>query len=148
MFQIGTFQALAAGKYDSTTPMKKLLEHGDFGVGTFQDLNGEMVVVDGKIYQGDSFGDANILAPDTTTPFGCVEWFKADITIPITKPMASNELMALIDSKVGNPEAMLALRIDGRFTNTTLRAFRPQFKPYMPLAKLAMAMKPDSSTRP
>jgi acetolactate decarboxylase len=27
------------------------LEHGDFGLGTFANLDGEMVVLDGRVYQ-------------------------------------------------------------------------------------------------
>ena len=39
-----------AGVYDREVGVQTLLEQGDFGLGTFADLDGEMVVVDGRAY--------------------------------------------------------------------------------------------------
>jgi len=43
MFQIGTFGALSAGRYDGIEPIGLLGKHGDFGVGTFDRLDCEMI---------------------------------------------------------------------------------------------------------
>ena len=51
VFQVSTSGALVAGVYDREVSVRTLLEHGDFGLGTFADLDGEMVVVDGRAYQ-------------------------------------------------------------------------------------------------
>ena len=51
VFQVSTSGALVAGVYDREVSVQTLLEHGNFGLGTFADLDGEMVVVDGHVYQ-------------------------------------------------------------------------------------------------
>jgi acetolactate decarboxylase len=49
LFQISTSGALVAGVSDRAVSVRTILEHGDFGLGTFADLDGEMVVVDGRV---------------------------------------------------------------------------------------------------
>src|SRR5512147_942995 len=49
--------ALVEGFYVENTTMAAIKEHGDFGLGTFNYLDGEMVVLDGNVYQIRSDGD-------------------------------------------------------------------------------------------
>jgi acetolactate decarboxylase len=51
LYQISTSSALVEGVYSGSVCSSVLLEHGDFGLGTFEDLDGEMVILDGQIYQ-------------------------------------------------------------------------------------------------
>src|SRR5260370_28437167 len=51
LFQVSTSGALVAGVYSRAVSVRTILDHGDFGLGTFADLDGEMVVVDGRVYQ-------------------------------------------------------------------------------------------------
>jgi acetolactate decarboxylase len=51
LFQVSTSGALVAGVYDREVSVKSILEHGDFGLGTFANLDGEMVVLDGRAFQ-------------------------------------------------------------------------------------------------
>jgi acetolactate decarboxylase len=43
--------ALMKGLYEKDTTIANIKKHGDFGLGTFNDLNGEMVMLDGIVYQ-------------------------------------------------------------------------------------------------
>lgn len=51
LYQISTSTALVEGVYSGSVSSSVLLEHGDFGLGTFEGLDGEMVILDGQIYQ-------------------------------------------------------------------------------------------------
>jgi Alpha-acetolactate decarboxylase len=51
MYQISTSTALVEGVYSGAVSSSTLLQHGDFGVGTFEGLDGEMVILDGEMYQ-------------------------------------------------------------------------------------------------
>jgi acetolactate decarboxylase len=51
LFQVSTSGALVAGVYDGEVNVKSILDHGDFGLGTFANLDGEMVILDGNVYQ-------------------------------------------------------------------------------------------------
>ncbi len=46
LFQTSTINALLAGVYDGDISCLHLLEHGDFGIGTFDRLEGEMVILE------------------------------------------------------------------------------------------------------
>jgi hypothetical protein len=48
LYQISTSTALVEGVYSGSIPSSVLLEHGDFGLGTFEGLNGEMVIEAGQ----------------------------------------------------------------------------------------------------
>ena len=51
MYQISTSTALVDGVAQGAMSAQALLEHGDLGLGTFENLDGEMVILDGAIYQ-------------------------------------------------------------------------------------------------
>ena len=51
-------------------------QHGDFGLGTFDHLDGEMVMLDNEIYQITSDGKAAQVSDDTLTPFSCVAFYR------------------------------------------------------------------------
>jgi acetolactate decarboxylase len=58
LFQVSTSRALVQGVYQEAVSTALLLNHGDFGLGTFDQLDGEMVVLDGIVYQVRSDGTA------------------------------------------------------------------------------------------
>jgi acetolactate decarboxylase len=69
VFQVSTSGAIVAGVYDREVSVQAVLEHGDFGLGTFANLDGEMVVVDGHVYQIQSSGRVMEAARDGGAPF-------------------------------------------------------------------------------
>ena len=86
VYQTSTMGALLQGVYDGEVTIRELLHHGDFGVGTFNRLDGEMVVLDGVCYQLRSDGSATIADPEQKTPFAAVTWFHADHTLEVSAP--------------------------------------------------------------
>src|ERR1700756_5670103 len=72
IFQVSTSGALVAGVYESEVSVRTLLEHGDFGLGTFADLDGEMVVVDGHAYQVKGSVEVLEASGDAGAPFAVV----------------------------------------------------------------------------
>ena len=53
LFQTSTLQALMNGVYDSDYSFRDLTKHGDFGLGTFEALDGEMVAAGRQILPGE-----------------------------------------------------------------------------------------------
>ena len=51
LYQVSTLGALMQGVYDGEMEVGKLVQEGDLGIGTFEALDGEMVVLDGWVYQ-------------------------------------------------------------------------------------------------
>src|SRR6516225_9922370 len=57
-YQVATISSLLAGGYDGITTVGELLRHGNFGLGTFNGVDGEMMVLDGRVYRGNTDGRA------------------------------------------------------------------------------------------
>lgn len=62
VYQISTISSLLAGGYDGDTTVAELLRHGSFGLGTFNGVDGEMMVLDGRVYRGTIDGRAHAVA--------------------------------------------------------------------------------------
>ncbi len=79
--------ALVEGIYEQNIPFHEIKKHGDFGLGTFNDLDGEMMMFDGTIYRIASDGKAtSITDDDTCTPFSCVTFFQPSARMNLTTP--------------------------------------------------------------
>jgi acetolactate decarboxylase len=97
IFQVSTSGALVAGVYESEVSVRTLLEHGDFGLGTFADLNGEMVIVDGRAYQIQGSGSVSEASAGAGAPFAVVTWFEPSIDVSIRSVGTFKELEASCD---------------------------------------------------
>ena len=137
--QISTIDALISGLYDGKTPIVELKRYGDVGVGTFQGLDGEMVVLDGVIYQ--VRGDGSVRIPDltTTTPFAMVTFLDADQERVLRPGSTLSEVFQQIDAILPSKNIFQAIRIEGVFEKVTTRSVPKQSKPYPPLDKVLRA---------
>lgn len=137
LLQVSTIDALLSGLYDGTTTIGALQAGGDFGIGTFDGLNGEMVLVDGNVFRVRSDGVAELVAPDETTPFAAVTWFEEDRRIKVPAGMDFSAFKQWLDDRLPSLNQFYALRIEGRFLAMKTRSVPRQHKPYPPLAEVA-----------
>jgi len=135
--QISTIDALLVGAYDGQMTLAELSRHGNFGLGTFDALDGEMIALDGEIWQAKSDGTLHRPEPDETTPFAALINFDADQTATLTEPLTDEALRAEIDKLAPNQNLFLAVRADGSFSHMKVRIISRQNKPYPPLAEAA-----------
>lgn len=77
-FQVSTLSALNVGVYEGAATLAELKPHGDFGLGTLEGLDGEMVVLDGKVYQIKTDGVAYPVTDEAKTPFSTVTFFRKE----------------------------------------------------------------------
>jgi len=135
LYQTSTMAALLDGIYDGSVTIAELLEHGDFGVGTFNHLDGEMVVNEGVCFHLFASGEARVASPDELTPFAAVTWFEADTTLVVQAPASRADLLARIDASVSSENLFYGIRVSGRFASVSTRTAARQEAPYRPLAE-------------
>lgn len=135
-FQAGTLDALMAGRYDGDATVGELLSHGDLGIGTVAALDGELVVVDGAAFVVD--GDARVheVPDDRTTPFAVVCRFVPGIEVAAAGPLSLAGLRDRIEELAPVGAEVLAVRVDGTFSDLRLRSVARQRRPYPPLAEV------------
>jgi len=133
LVQFSLVAALAAGDYVGDTPLGSVLAGGNFGVGTFSRLDGEMIVLDGKIYQ--ALADGTVRAADLagSTPFAAVTFFSEDGRIESVAATSLDDLDEQLDRKLPHRNLPYAIRVDGQFATLTLRSVPGQSLPFEPL---------------
>ncbi len=134
--QTSTIDALLAGAYDGSMTCQELLEYGDLGIGTFDRLDGEMVLVDGCVYQVRA--DGKVYQPDVQvkTPFAAVCSFSADRPVVFNQGADYEKVRQILDKLVPNQNVFCAIKMSGTFTRMHTRSVPAQDKPYPPLAEV------------
>lgn len=135
--QISTIDALLSGQYDGLIAGENLLHYGNFGIGTFNRLDGEMIILDNKIYQMKA--DAKVYEPklSMTMPFAVVNSFASDLQFDILQNKDIASLQQQLDEHLPNQNVFYALKINGVFHHVKTRSIPAQNKPYPPLSEAA-----------
>ena len=135
--QISTIDALLAGVYDGHTACSELLQYGDTGIGTFDKLDGEMVISEGVIYQVRADGNVYRSTPDQQTPFASVTDFKADRSLEVSAQTNMPQFLDSITKLSNSPNSFYAVKAHGTFSYMKTRSVPAQQKPYPPLVEAA-----------
>jgi acetolactate decarboxylase len=122
LFQISSSTALVEGIYKGEVTVGALRDHGDFGLGTFAELDGEMIVVDGRFYQIRSDGVAREVEDGASTPFAVVTRFAPERRLDDVACGSMAELYAAVDRIRDSDNAFYAIRVDGEFQRLHTRA--------------------------
>ncbi|MHB8085873.1 MAG: acetolactate decarboxylase [Dehalococcoidia bacterium] len=135
LFQVSTISALMQGVYDGGMTLGELRPYGDFGVGTFKDLDGEMLFLDGKFYRAQLDGSIIGVPDDTITPFAEVTFLDHDVTLSPDKAMSLSDLQAYIDSQLPSLNLFYAIEVQGKFSYMKTRSVPIQKQPYPTLTE-------------
>jgi len=130
LFQYGTLGALMEGVYDGGLTCSQLKNHGDFGLGTFNTLDGEMIVINHQVIQIKADGSAYAAHDTTKIPFAVVTHFESEQTEPLNKSLSYSQLKTYIDSLLPTLNIPFAVKIRGIFHTMKTRSVPAQKKPY------------------
>ncbi|MBQ3388132.1 MAG: acetolactate decarboxylase [Thermoguttaceae bacterium] len=135
--QISTVGALLAGEYDGVVSVRQLLGFGNFGIGTVNAIDGELIVFRGVPFVAKADGSVRIAPNNETVPFAAVvnlDWEKVKWTV-FDKPVGRAGFTAAVDAIATNPNYFYAIYFEGKFSGVEARSERGQTKPYRPLAE-------------
>ena len=141
LYQVSTAAALVEGIYQGAVRVGTLREHGDLGLGTFENLDGEMVVVDGRFYQVRGDGSVRECEDDALSPFAVVTRFEPDVQVVLNQCPDLDRLTAGFDTLRKSDNLFFALRVDGHFEYVHTRAMC-RTKEGVPLVQAA-AVQPE-----
>ena len=138
MYQVSLLQGLTYGDYCGSVTAAELKEHGDIGIGTFDKLNGELIMLDGVIYRAAGDGSVEVVSDDETSPFSVVTFMDADVSkafqeIPDYDTL-HHELDKMVEERGKNRFYMI--RIDGLFREMHVRSVLAQEEPYRRLTEV------------
>lgn len=114
--------AFMSGYYEGTFPLSAVLKNGDFGLGTFNNLDGEMVVLEGKIYRAKPDGSAELVKDlSENTPSAMVTYFNSELEVPFEN-LSTDSLKSWIAENLDTEKKMYALKVQGAFSELTARS--------------------------
>ncbi len=121
VFQVSTSGAIVQGLYQGSVTLGDLRNHGDLGLGTFVDLDGEMIVIDGCCYQARSDGSVRVASDDELTPFATVVSFAPALFMHTPPIDTFADLTGALDTVRTSANYITAIRIDGTFDHVRVR---------------------------
>jgi len=130
LFQLSAFNVFSAGSFEGNVSFAEIAEHGDFGIGTLNDLNGEMVALNGKFFQIPTDGPPRQIGSSEKTPYATVTFFRQDWTFQIANIGSYSKLTADINLTLPNYNAIYAVKVHGYFDFAKTRSVPIQNKPY------------------
>lgn len=141
LMQVSVIDALLQGIYDGYYPIGDLVTLGNYGIGTFHALDGEMVVFNDTVFQVVSTGEVKTPALDVLTPFAAVTTFSADTLFNLSNN-SFEEIKTNFDTYFPTPNIFYAVKIHGTFKYMKTRSVPAQSKPYPPLVEVT-AVQPE-----
>jgi acetolactate decarboxylase len=129
LFQVSTIDALLQGDYDGYTSLNELSKKGNFGIGTVNALDGELVVENGQFYQVKADGKVYRPSGELKTPFASIVKFVPEDSIEVHN-LDFNKLKQMVDSLMKSRNYFFAIRLEGEFDSVRTRSVPAQQKPY------------------
>ena len=122
LYQVSTATALVEGIYQGAVRVGTLREHGDLGLGTFEDLDGEMVVFDGHFFQVRCDGSVREVDDSVLSPFAVITRFAPEPAVTLDQCPDLGHLTSRFDRLRHSDNIFYALRVDGKFDYVHTRA--------------------------
>ena len=132
IYQVSLLQGLTNGDYYGSITVGVLKQHGDTGIGTFNSLDGELVLLDGKVYQVSGDGSVKVVGNEETIPFAVASFMEADTLINLNEIPDFQTLIKELDQTAmeRGVNRFRMIRIDGAFRNICVRSVYAQKEPY------------------
>jgi acetolactate decarboxylase len=141
VYQVSTATALVEGVYQGAVRIANLRVHGDLGLGTFEELDGEMVILDGRFYQVRCDGSVREVGDDVLTPFAVITRFSTDAVVTLDHCPDMRRLTSCFDTLRRSDNEIYAMRVKGTFEHVRTRAVC-RTKEGVPLVQAA-AVQPE-----
>lgn len=146
IYQVSTLQALALGYTRSVVTVEEMLKHGDTGLGTFEHVDGEMIILDGVCYQARQDGSIVRSENSAGVPFAVAGSVKNGRSIDMGEILDIDaikmELTVLIEEDFGLNSIHVA-RIDGWFNTIHARAGAPYRSQHVTLKNILSKTQKD-----
>lgn len=133
--------AFMSGLYQEHFTIGQLKKQGDFGLGTFNLLDGEMIVLRGKVYQAKADGEVIEVTDERVEfPSAMVTHFRADWQWEFSQ-LSQPELVNWIAANLETDKVMYALLVEGTFSHVRARSQAPVVDtPFPPIDEVVDAM--------
>lgn len=146
MYQVSTLQALAMGYSRAVVSVEDFLKHGDIGLGTFEDVDGEMILLDGNCYRAQEDGSVLKAEPGMGVPFAVTTFLHKGMEFAVERIEDMDALKQVLDLKIEEDfglNSMHVVRIDGRFSKICARSESAYHSQHVSLKEILQKTQKD-----
>ena len=143
IYQVALLQSLAMGYFDGSITVKDLKTHGDTGIGTFEGLDGEMIVLDGVVYRANQDLKINVVKDDVLVPFSNVTFFEKDFSVKLADVKDKAAFEKILDEQVNKHgrNSFYVVKVSGTFNEILIRSEAGAKEPYPTLVEALKTQK-------
>lgn len=142
VYQYSLFTALANSVYDGNMTVAGVKTKGDMGLGTYNGLDGEMIVNNGKVYQFPADGKVKMPEDYSLVPFTVVKFFQPDFVVETGTITDYPALKKLAEKQFSSPNFIYAIRVTGTFSRIKCGSAEKQHEPYEKTLAEAITNRP------
>ena len=121
LYQVSTSGALVKGLYQGCVSVADIRRHGDFGLGTFDGLDGEAILLDGVCWQARGDGSVQVAPDAALAPFFVATHFAADTEASFAAVSSFADLRQRLDGLRPSANLFVAIRLHGLFERIKVR---------------------------
>ena len=121
LYQVSTSGALVEGLYQGCVSVGDIRRHGDFGLGTFDGLDGEAILLDGTCWQARGDGSVQVAPDSALAPFFVATHFAADTQATLAGVSSFADLCQRLDGLRPSANVFVAIRLQGHFERIKIR---------------------------
>lgn len=134
-FQYGSAIHFIQGVYEGLLTVDALQNKGDTGLGTFNGVDGEMIVLDGEVFHINEKGFATKAKRETKTPFAAVAFLDNVVELDLKNVLSIERVNHELDRNLKTTNVFFMFKIEGLFNKVHLRSEACQSRPYRPLSE-------------
>lgn len=139
IYQYSLVNALMAGVSESGITTTQLLSKGNHGLGTFVRMDGELLLLDDKVYQLQAHGKIREADASDQIPYAVCTQFKPEQTLHVTLEHKDSVDKVLEQCNPNAENLFMAYRITGTFSHNKCRTVKGQEYAGQPLSELGKA---------
>ena len=120
IYHYSSMDAMRNGVYAGNITVKELKQKGDFGLGTYNFLDGELITLNGNIYRIATNGSVEIADEKRKVPFGSFTFFRKDYSIKLEHIKTIDDLLQKLPELLPSRNRFYAIKIEATFSTLTL----------------------------
>ncbi len=134
LFQVSTLTGLERGLFYPVTTVGQMRQNGNIGVGAFEGMDGELLIIDGQAYNAMYSGKVVPVEDNSPIGYGAVAVLTANRTESMQNVPSYNQLQKSLEQLLPNKNIFYVFKIQATFNYLKVRSTAKQEKPYPGLA--------------
>jgi len=131
LVQYSNLEAFEKRQYDGSMTIEELKQYGNFGLGSFNALDGEIIAFENEFYHATSNGKVKTASNGSLISGAYTCFFSPRQKFEIKEFVSFSNFHEIVIKKCQiQNQPFYSIRMDGRFTSINVRSVPPQKQPY------------------